>query len=125
MSGQTGSLPPIRIVLVAFAGLLRDIVWQTLEAESDMRVVAELVDYESVDRFLGRASADLLIWSANGDGGDGVYADVLDQHPRLKVLAIRDDGRRGCLWELRPFPTSLGEVSPRLLVTAIREAVSQ
>jgi hypothetical protein len=49
------------------------------------------------------------------------YRRLLDDHPRLKVLALEGDGRSGSIWELRPHRIPLGELSPRRLVQAINE----
>lgn len=46
--------------------------------------------------------------------------ELLAQYPRLKVLSVEDDGRRGFLYELRPHRRPLGEVSPMRLIDALR-----
>ena len=46
--------------------------------------------------------------------------ELLERFPRLKVLSVEDDGRRGFLYELRPHRRPLGEVSPMRLINALR-----
>jgi len=59
--------------------------------------------------------------------GEGTQApsalDLLAEEPRLKVFSVAESGRRIVLYECRPLATPLGEVSPRLLVQAILQAV--
>lgn len=45
---------------------------------------------------------------------------LLEAFPRVRVLAVVDDGRRAFVYELRPQETALGEVSPEGLLDAIR-----
>jgi hypothetical protein len=42
------------------------------------------------------------------------------QNPRLKVLAISDDGKTGALHEMRPHRIPLGAMSAESLCDAIR-----
>jgi hypothetical protein len=48
--------------------------------------------------------------------------DLLAIAPRLKLLAVIDDGRDAALYELRPQKVALGELSPERLVGIIRGA---
>jgi hypothetical protein len=110
-----------RVVLVAVTGVLRDIVWGALQAERDVTVVAEVHDRASLARALGQTPVDVAICSSEGVLADPV-THLFCEHPKLKVLTIEDDGRRGFLWELRPHRTAIGELTPGLLVSTAREA---
>ena len=122
MSAQASS-GPARIVLVAMAGVLRDIVTSAVEADPQASVVAEARNRTTLEGVLGDTPADVVIWRLDDDVPDG-FLEVFDAHPRIKVLALRDDGRRGFLWELRPHRTALGELSPTLLADTVRKAVT-
>src|SRR3954452_6636265 len=114
----------VRSVLVALAGLLNDIVLETLDREEDMAVVAEAPDGPTLRRVLRGTPADLVIWrlTTTGDAGR-LDPDLFAEHPSLKVLTVEDDGRHGSLWAMRPCSAALGELSPRLLVDTIRRLV--
>jgi DNA-binding NarL/FixJ family response regulator len=113
----------IRIALVTPSGILRDLVVATLEDEPDIVVVGEVPGSAGLEQVLEQTPADLVIWSNGGHDISHLFQGLLEAHPRLKVLAVRNDGRRSSLWELRPHPTELGEISPRLLVETIRKVV--
>ena len=66
------------------------------------------------------SGADFVIAGADYDFAE--VARVLDERPRLRVLAVAGHGREAFLYELRPTRTPLGEVSPRAIVEAIRSA---
>ena len=113
----------IRIALVTPSGILRDLVVATLAEEPDITVVGEAPDSAGLDQVLEQTPADLVIWTNGDHDMRHVFPALLEAHPRLKVLTVRNDGRRSSLWELRPHPTELGEISPRLLVETIRKVV--
>jgi DNA-binding NarL/FixJ family response regulator len=125
---MTGAVAPVRtvsIVLVALRGLLRDLIRQILATQRGLNVVGELTDGQALSATLDRTRADLVIWNLeDGDEAEGAsISGLLDDHPRVAILTVRDDGRRGSVWQLRPRMTAIGELSPRVLLDAIREAV--
>lgn len=117
--GQSGA--PLRIALIGCSGLLGDIITQTVAAEPDLDVVAQLAgvapdaSLPSLDPDL---DVDVVLWN-NADGCDMAHAlpDLCRGCPR--VLATVGDGKRAALWQLAPHRTELGEVSPQTLVQAI------
>jgi hypothetical protein len=100
--------------------ILREIIEQAVADEPDM----EIVGVEGRDVPLRQAvestRADFVMAGADYDLGE--VARVLDERPRLRVLAVAGDGREAFLYELRPTRTPLGEVSPQTIVDAIRGA---
>ena len=45
---------------------------------------------------------------------------LLKDHPDARAIGISADGRNGFIYELRPHRTAIGEVSPQILIEAIR-----
>jgi DNA-binding NarL/FixJ family response regulator len=126
MTSAPAPVRTVRIVLVALRGLLRDLIRQILATERGLHVVGELTDGQALSATLDRTRADLVIWNfEDGDEAEdaSTWSGLLDNHPRVAILTVRDDGRRGSVWQLRPHMTAIGELSPRLLLDAIREAV--
>ncbi len=126
MSGNLISLPTARLVVAGPGGLLHDIVREVVLSERDLRLVEDIGDPDSLHAVLDQVPVDLVIWVVDGD----TTADVeerclrlLAEHPRLAVLTVEDDGRKGLLCQLRPHLTRLGELSPPLLLAVIRRAV--
>lgn len=108
-----------------FTGILREVVRTALD-EGDTRVVAELSDAAMLAEATRSSRAHVVLWRIDQSDPSESHrvGRLLDEHPRLKVLVLEDDGRRGFLWEMRPQRSPLGELSPSLLVDAIRRAVT-
>ena len=123
MNGQVCSPPVVRIALVAFGGLLHDLILDILETQPDMLVVEDVRDCSELETVIAADPADLVLLKVDGGDLPKVCPRIFDEHPTIKVLTVRDDGRRGFLWELLPSSTALGEVSPRILVDTIRRVM--
>jgi DNA-binding NarL/FixJ family response regulator len=109
---------PSKIVLVDLPRITREIIEQAVGAEPDMVIVDGLAGGASLPDAVQRREPDFVI-----SGRDYEFAEVcaiLDERPRLRVLAVLEDGREATLYELRPTRTPLGEVSPQTIVEAIR-----
>jgi DNA-binding NarL/FixJ family response regulator len=117
-------LASVRILLVGLHGILHGIVKGVLEEQPDMVVVGELPGHEGVHEAIADHGANLVVWALNGQEPLDRHLSVFDDHPSLKVIAIRHEGRQSCLWQLQPHRTALGEISPTLLVAAIRRAAT-
>lgn len=112
-------MPPIRIAVTSLPQLLRDIVVGALSSESDMELVAEGSGSGELQALVREASADVAIVACERSEIGGL-GQLVNGSP-VTLLAITDEGRRGVLYELRPRETDLGELSPRVLVNAIRK----
>jgi hypothetical protein len=62
----------------------------------------------------------VVICGACPQDGAAVLAGLLFDRPRMRVLVIHGDGRWGQLVELAPRRTHLAELSPALLLMAVR-----
>jgi DNA-binding NarL/FixJ family response regulator len=113
-------LPPTRIALVDMPRILREIIEQAVADEPDMEIVEIEGSGVPLRQAVATARADFVIAGADYDFGE--VARVLDERPRLRILAVAGDGREAFLYELRPTRTPLGEVSPQTIVDAIRGA---
>ena len=108
----------LKLLLVDDQSLFREALRTLLTLQPDLEIV------EGQGGTLGQAvassRADFVIAGADYDFAE--VAQVLDERPRLRVLAVAGHGREAFLYELRPTRTPLGEVSPRAIVEAIRSA---
>jgi DNA-binding NarL/FixJ family response regulator len=110
-----------RVVLVDMPQLLRGIVREVLAAEPELELVGEFPESTGLAIVAERTDADIVV--VGGRLGEGApICALLEAHPRVRVLAIRADGRRGSLFWLAPERKSLGELSPEMLVQAIRDS---
>ena len=81
-------------------------------------VVVGRVGKRDLDTAIRRTRAEVLIIGQKDDGQHD-YVRLLRQRPRLKIIAIVDDGRNGSLYELRPHRVPLRELSAHALCSAI------
>jgi DNA-binding NarL/FixJ family response regulator len=101
------------------SGVLRDIVRDALVGKPDIEVIADVTDG-------GAAAAaealqpTTLVWGSDVPISAEALHDVLYRHPRVRVLTVERDGRKGHLHELVPHTAVLGELSPQRLLAAIR-----
>ena len=96
-----------------------DIIDHVVAAEPNMAVVGVVADGD-LPGAIRRTRADVLVVGQDPQGERDSYLPLLLRHPRVKVLAITDNGKSGTLYELRPRRISLGKISARTLAKAIR-----
>jgi DNA-binding NarL/FixJ family response regulator len=117
-------LKQTRILIVAMPRMLHEIVETTLSSQPDMTVTGPVRRKESVAAAARRVRADLVILRESQEGAAATPWQVLNQKPRLKVLAISGDGHRVTRYELRPHQVVIHEISPEHLVDAVRAAMA-
>ena len=96
--------------------MLREIVDDAL-SHSDVRLVDEQSDGSLIDA-VDRSGAKFVIVSSESVGPVEVCR-LLEERPHVKVFAIADGGRDGCLYELRPNLVLVGELSPESVVQTV------
>ena len=101
--------------------MLSGIVKDTVSNQPDMTVVAEFSERGALLHALETGGGDVVIVGTNEPDEPSVPAHVLAACPHIKVLMLETQGRRAALYELRPHKRSLGDVSPRRLIEAIRQ----
>jgi hypothetical protein len=104
------------VAFIDMPRMLREIVDEAL-SHADVRMVDERSDgglVEAVDR----SGARLVIISSERLAPADVCR-LLEDRPHVKVFAIADDGRDGCLYELRPNLVLVGELSPETLAQTV------
>lgn len=108
---------PLRVALVGCNGVLGDIIRETLAAEPDLRVIA---DVGSIPTDGSLTEADVLVWNNADEQRIEHELRSVAHRSRPRVLATLGDGRDAALWELTPHRTALGAPSPSTLVDTIR-----
>jgi DNA-binding NarL/FixJ family response regulator len=106
-------------VLVGLPELNRQIIRAVLRADPEVEITAEYDASIDLIEAVGRHDADVLI-AGVGEIGADVAVALLSRRPRVKALALADDGSRGLLYELRPHRTVLGQLSAAVLLEAVQ-----
>jgi len=118
------TLDPIRILITPMPRLLQQIIERVLASQPDMIVAGHAKASESVATAVRRVRADLVILSDSRGGTGETPWQMLDENPRLKILAISSDGYRATRYELRRHQMVFDDISPELLINAVRAAVA-
>ncbi len=109
----------IRILLMDMPRMLREIVREVVDPDPGLTIVGELPER-------GEHLLDALPFEPEVvvTGRDGLSAAAVDEllvaQPRLRILAIGDDGGRTVVYRLRPERVLLGELSPAALRQELR-----
>lgn len=120
MDDTSGDLTtPVRVALIDCSGLLGDIIEQTVVAQPDLCVVAELATSE-LNETLADLDADIVVWNDADEPRIARWLTELSRRSGPRVLATIGDGRDASLWRLTPRRTELGALSPSSLVETIR-----
>jgi hypothetical protein len=107
----------IRVVLAKLPRLLHDIVHASLVSEPDIELADATLDVVGPTDSIN--DADVVIVAAREMSGTD-YATILYAHSRVRLVAIAGDAKNAEVYELLPSRVSLGELSPQVLVEAIR-----
>jgi chemotaxis response regulator CheB len=113
-------LPSTRILVVALPRMLEEIVTDILRAQRGMEIAGTIRKVDGLTRKVARTRPDVVVI-----GGDDapLAAALLEQSPRLKVLAVAEEGKDWWLYSLTAERTRLGSLSSATLVRAVERAV--
>jgi len=112
---------PIRILLVAMPGLMRDIVRAELVGQPDMKLIGVFDTTAGlVDEVRDSAPDFVLVGAEHGCP----VQPLLENRPWMRVLEIEPQAADAHLYELQPRRVDLGEMSAADLVTTIRRTAN-
>jgi hypothetical protein len=107
------------VILIDLPGLLGGIVRDLVDAAPGLRIAGEYpIGVDPVDAVTA-TGADFVIMSAR-PGWEREVGRLIRRHPRVRALGLTADGRTGTVYELRPHSRCLGELTPEVLLGAIR-----
>ena len=112
---------PIRVVLGQLPVLLGDILRATLSDHPDLEVFSDRSSGARVGAIVASTDADVAIITLPPTGRDRLADDLLRAHPRLTVVALADNARAGCIYQLKTQVTPLPDVTPGSLLAAVRQ----
>jgi hypothetical protein len=104
------------LLVTQHSGILTDIVRGIVAGDDALSLAGELTSEADLAAALECTGAAAIVWLAD----DIAPTELLLDRRRLRVVTVEDDGRTGCLWEMRPQLRELGALSPERLVAALR-----
>jgi DNA-binding NarL/FixJ family response regulator len=109
---------PTRILLIDMPRMLRETVRHVVGHDPQLLVVAELDRVADVEAAARTYDPQVIITDPRGCDRAAIVR-LLDAKPRIRVLTIEDDGRRGVLHRLTPEALPLGDLSRERLLEAL------
>jgi hypothetical protein len=100
--------------------MLTDIVRNIIISHEDLEFAGEAACVSGLEQTAQNVSADVLVIGAAPDENNTVCVDLLYARPRMRIVAIHDNGREAQFFQLRPHIEHLGELSPDALIAALR-----
>jgi hypothetical protein len=94
--------------------MLRDLIEETVEAQPDLELVAE------IDEPVLEDCPDFLVVGVETEELPDPYRELLITCPRMQIVAVTPEGRQGFLHRLLPHVAALGEISPTVLLETMR-----
>ena len=113
-----------RILLVGLTGVLADILRQLVGSQPDLAWAGDRKDTEDLVSAVESTDAGFVLLALPCGEVPRECDEVLSRNPRVRMLAVEDDGRRGFLYELRPQRVPLGILDPDQILAAIRGKVA-
>lgn len=104
--------------------MLREIIRRRLARDGRFEIVGEYTEHVSIDVVVDRSRADFVIVGDDVFESSSVRRRVLEEGPQVRVLAVRPDGGRTTLHQLRAEEIELGELSPRRLAEVMAAAAA-
>lgn len=109
-----------KVLLFCMPRMVRDMVRGILDGQRGVRVVAELDCEASLSDAVSATGADFVVVSAAQPELTAEARRTLRSRPELRILALATEDGRGFVYEMRPHRVPLGEISPDVLIKALR-----
>jgi chemotaxis response regulator CheB len=102
-------------------GILSDIIRDVLEADPTVDVVTSVTAGNDIVDAVRRSRCDAVVWMLKPGQATGVPEELLRRQPSLRIVAVEGTGKRGSLWLMRPHRMPLGDLSPKGIISKLRE----
>jgi len=111
----------IVVLLAQLPPAVRETLKEVFTGQADMRVVVAENGPVEVLVAAGQTGAGVVILGMDDDDElPGIASHLLDQYPRLTILAVGADSGQVFLYQLRPQLVPLGELDSRQLLQVVR-----
>jgi DNA-binding NarL/FixJ family response regulator len=113
----------IRILLANHPRMVRLLVREMMERQSDMEVVGEVLDPLDVISATQEAEADVVVITINNNEAQELRRHLLAQCPNIVILALSLSGGIAFIEQLRPQRREMVDPSEVTILHALRQAV--
>lgn len=100
--------------------MLRGIVTDVVEGQSDMEIVGNFAERAQLFQALATPGIDVAIIGVQQSDDLPLAQRIFDVSPLVRLLLVTITGRSAVMYQLRPHRVRLGEASPQGLIAAIR-----
>lgn len=114
----------IRVLSWGMRELLHEIIVRGLSREPDLEMIAPGNNKMTLLEAIAMHRPDALIVEVGKNRIEEACSRLLWDHPRLKVVALRNDGQEAVLCKLKLEQTPLEDASLKSLASEIRQATS-
>ena len=97
-------------------GVLSDMVRDVLEHAPCVELVGRVTETGHTMRAVERTACDAVVWIVPRAEDAVAPPDLLEGHPRLRILAVEGHGQKGSLWQMRPHRKRIDTLSPEGIV---------
>jgi hypothetical protein len=115
---------PIRVLLGEMPEMLHDILDHAVADQDDVALVGDRDSISSLHTAVDVHSADVVVVGVERQDWVGSYIDLFRDHPMLRLLAIRNDGRAAVMHELSIRRYRVTDLTPSSIIDAIRASVA-
>jgi len=107
-------------VLLIGRRMRREVIEQIIASQPDIHVVGSCDGGGSLSSEVERTGATIVVATDGSDDLERSCFELLRSQPRVRALALYDEGRASFLYELRPHRVPLGALSPESLIESLR-----
>ena len=111
------------MLLAELPVLLRTILAARLEDEDRLDLISLPDDGTDFSEAFREHKPDVVITDGDRSQLARALESIVDNGPRLKLLAVSQHGRRACMYEVIPTRRELGEPLPSELVRTLLDAL--
>lgn len=116
----------IKVLLSSRPKLLSEVIRNIIAHQSDMEIVDEVLDPLQLLRVSRQTPADaVIITPLKANGEPRICHQLLEEHPRLKIVTLSAKGEAAYLYQSGVPRLSIEEPSEQAILRTIRKALGR
>lgn len=115
----------IKVLLANRPRMMREVVKEIIEQQSDMEVVGEVLDPLDILVAVRGTEADAVILGLRGSEEPGLCSHLIAEYPNLTILGLASEGKSAFVEQLCPRRQQIIDPSEANILSALRQAVKE